>query len=346
MPNSVIYDKRTLLGAVRLMEAPRTFLRDTFFTNVKTSATESVEIDIVKGDRAVAPFVHPVLGGKIIANKGYQTKTYKPPLVAPEKIITAKDLQNRLPGENPYATVSPEERNAQKTAEFLEQLEDQITRREEVMCSQAIFEGKIYIKGEGLDEVIDFGFTNNATITTKWGAAGANPISDLEAIYQMVQTNGMVNPGICIMANNVAAAFISNDKVQKYLDIKNYNLAKIEPKVLPNGVRYLGRIDLLDLDIYTYSGIYTDDWSGSTAVTKKFVPDNKLIMLPIDANFTLSYGAVEIADDKTEEIYLVEGKRVPDIYTERKPVRKILNLSSRPLPILDKVDSFAVADAL
>ncbi|MBP1926853.1 hypothetical protein J2Z76_002723 [Sedimentibacter acidaminivorans] len=345
MPN-ILYNKRTLLGAVRQMESPRTFLRDTFFTNIRTFQTETVEIDIVKGDRQVAPFVHPIIGGKVMVNKGYQTNSYKPPLVAPEKIITAKDLNDRLAGENPYETTSAEDRNAKKTAEYLELLEDSITRREELMCSQAIFEGKVVVKGEGLDEEINFGFTNNATIATKWSIDGSNPIADLEAMYSLVQTNGMTNPGICIMANNVANAFINHKLVKEVLDIKNYQLAKIEPKTLPNGTRYIGRLSLLDLDIYTYSGMYTDDWTGASPVTKKFVPDNKVALLPIDANFSLAYGAVEIADDKTEQIYLAEGRRIPDIYVERKPVRKILNLSSRPLPILDKVDSFAVADAL
>ena len=36
-----------------------TFFRDTFFTNVKKSTTERVDIDLVKGDRRMAAFVHP-----------------------------------------------------------------------------------------------------------------------------------------------------------------------------------------------------------------------------------------------------------------------------------------------
>ncbi len=44
------------------------------FTNVKTFATERVDIDLVKGDRRMAAFVHPRVGGKVLKANGYQTE--------------------------------------------------------------------------------------------------------------------------------------------------------------------------------------------------------------------------------------------------------------------------------
>jgi len=35
-----------------------------------------------------------------------------------------------------------------------------IVRREEWMCAQAIYTGTIHVIGEGLNEIIDFNFTN------------------------------------------------------------------------------------------------------------------------------------------------------------------------------------------
>ena len=37
-------------------------------------------IDIVKGNRKMAAFVHPMVGGEIVQNEGYETKSYAPPL--------------------------------------------------------------------------------------------------------------------------------------------------------------------------------------------------------------------------------------------------------------------------
>ena len=46
----------------------------------------------------LAPFVHPKVGGKTIPNAGYQTKSYTPVLIAPNKITTVDDLLERSAG--------------------------------------------------------------------------------------------------------------------------------------------------------------------------------------------------------------------------------------------------------
>lgn len=67
MANEVnIYTPRYLAEVVRQAPPVHTFFRDTFFTNVKKSTTERVDIDLVKGDRRMAAFVHPRVGGKVL----------------------------------------------------------------------------------------------------------------------------------------------------------------------------------------------------------------------------------------------------------------------------------------
>jgi hypothetical protein len=80
MPNQIdIYQPRYLAEVVRSAPPVHTFLRDTFFTNVKTFATEEVDIDIVKGDREMAAFVHPKLGAETMAEKITQARTITQP---------------------------------------------------------------------------------------------------------------------------------------------------------------------------------------------------------------------------------------------------------------------------
>ena len=56
MANEVnIYSPRYLAEVVRQTPAVHTYFRDTFFTNVKTFATERVDIDLVKGDLCPSP---------------------------------------------------------------------------------------------------------------------------------------------------------------------------------------------------------------------------------------------------------------------------------------------------
>lgn len=345
-----IFDPRTMGKVVARMPAVHTFFKTTFFRNVQTFDTERVDVDFKKGNRKLAPFVHRRIGGKTVPNTGYEAKTYTPPMVAPDKVTTVGDLLKRMPGENPYSGKSPAERAVEKMAADFKELDEMITRREEWMCAQAIFTGTIPIIGEGINEVIDFKFTNKETITTaakKWSADGADPIADLKRWRKTVQKNGFVNCDVCVMADDVVAAFLKNATVQKMLDTKGYDLAVIKPRQLPNGATYVGTLHAEGLDIYTYNEWFLDDWTNPTAPEQKpLVPDGTLALLSTVAEYSMYYGAVTLADEQTKEIFTVEGARVPDSWIARKPIRRFLQLTSNPLPVPHEVDSWFIAKVL
>lgn len=74
MPNTIdIYQPRYLAEVVRSAPPVHTFLRDTFFTNVKTFTTEEVDIDIVKGDREMRR-----LSTRRLARRRWQKRATKP----------------------------------------------------------------------------------------------------------------------------------------------------------------------------------------------------------------------------------------------------------------------------
>lgn len=345
-----IYTPRTMGKLIERMPPVHTFFRDTFFKNVRTFNTKSVDVDFKKGNRALAPFVHPKVGGKTIPNSGYSTKNYTPVLIAPNKITSVDDLLERSAGENPYSGKTPAERAVQKLAEDWRELNEMIVRREEWMAATAIFTGQIPIIGEGLNEVIDFNFTNTETIVTaglKWNGADADPLADLERWRKKVQKEGFVNCNICVMASDVSASFISNAKVQKLLDTKAYDLAAIKPRELPNGVTYIGTINKLGLDIYEYNEWYLDDWSNPDAPEQKpLVPDSTIALLSTAADYSVYYGAVTILAENGVNFITVEGDKVPQTWVERRPDRRFLQLNSKPLTVPHEVNSWFVAKVL
>ena len=149
------------------------------------------------------------------------------------------------------------------------------------------------------------------------------------------------------MADDVATAFIAHPKVQKMLDVRNYQLAVIQPRQLPDGVTYLGSIQELGLDIYTYNEWYLDDWTTpETPVNNPMVPDGTLALLSSNANYSMLYGAVTKLDDASKKFVTVEGKYVPNTWIEHKPDRRFLQLSSAPLAVPHAVDSWFVAKVL
>lgn len=351
MSNEVsIYEPRTMGRVIQKLPTVRTFFRSTFFRHEETFATKSVDVDFVKGSRKVAPFVSRVIGGKIVPNTGYETKTYTPPLVAPEKVTNIDDLLERRPGESMLSGKSPAQRAVEKMAEDFIELREMIIRREELMCAQTIFNGQISVIGDGVSEVIDFGFTNKETITTaakKWTAEKSDPIADLKNWHETVQNKGFINCNMCVMGKNVANAFVNHPGVKEVMDIKNYNLAVIQPRQLPNGVTYVGTIHELGLDIYRYNEWYLDDWTDpKKPEDKPLVPENKLALLSSSANYSMYYGAITLIEEPNGNFRTVEGKLVPDTWTKRKPARRFLNLSSAPLCVPHDVDSWFVAQPI
>lgn len=346
MPN--IYEPRTMGRLIERIPKTRTFLRDTFFRNVETFPTKKIDVDFKKGNRQMAPFVHPKRGGKTISNEGFQTTSYTPPLMAPNTLTTVDDLLNRQAGENPYSGRTAAERAVEKLGRDFIKLEEMIVRREEWMAAQAIFAGEIPIIGEGLNEVIDFGFTNKKKLTTnKWGTATADPIQDLKDWRGEVQKKGFVNCDICIMASDVASAFLKSEKVMKMLDVKAYELAAIKPRELPNGATYLGTIHEIALDIYQYNEFYLDDWTDPGQPEQKpLVPEKNLALLSTGAEYSRYYGAITIIDKDTEQFVTIEGEMVPETWTKRSPARRFLQLNSRFLPVPHEVDSWLVAEVL
>lgn len=348
MANEVsIYSPRTMGKVIQKVPPVRTFFRSTFFANEETFVTKDVDVDFKKGSRKIAPFVSRVVGGKIVPNTGYETKTYTPPLVAPEKLTTIDDLLKRQPGESLVSGRTPAERAVLKMRNDFVELDEQISRREELMCAQTIFTGTIPVIGEGVNEVIQFGFSNKETITTadkKWSSPKSDPIADLRRWHEQVQKTGFLNCNVCVMGKEVLEAFLNHEKVQKVLDTKRMELAVIAPRQLPNGVTYVGTIMELGLDIYKYNEWYLDDWTNPEKPEEKpLVPENSLALLSTNANYSMYYGAITLIKEPDGNFVTVEGKRVPDTWTKRKPARRFLNLSSAPLCVPHDVDSWFVA---
>ena len=344
-----IYDPRTMGKLVERMPKVHTFIKSTFFRNTETFDTQKIDVDFKKGNRQLAPFVHKKIGGATIDNEGFQTNTYEPPLVAPNKITTVDDILKRTPGESLYNGKSPNQRAVEKMQRDFTELDEMITRREEWMCCRSLFTGKIPIldkDGKAIQEEIDFQFTNKETLKTadSWKTKKGGKIAQLKAWRKQVQKTGFVNCNICLMGSDALEAFLQDEEVQKVLDVRRFEVAVIAPKELPNGATYIGTIHEIGLDIYKYNEWYLDDWTNpAKPEDKPLVPENQLALLSSNTDWSMYYGAITLIDEPNGNFRTVEGKLVPDTWTKRKPARRFLNVSSAPLCVPHDVDSWFVA---
>lgn len=346
MPNQIdIYQPRYLAEVVRSAPPVHTFLRDTFFTNVKTFATEEVDIDIVKGDREMAAFVHPKLGAETLDEEGYETKSYKPPMVNPDIVTTAESHMRRAPGETLYSERTPAQRAAEQLVREYKRLDDSISRREEWMCAQALTTGAIHVVGKGVNDEIDFGFTNRVELTgaEQWGQSGADILGMLEDWVDMVYTNGFANVDR-IICGRQALKLLKNDKgILEKMDNRRYQAGEFNARDLPNGVRYHGYLTDSGLEIYSYKEVYVDRTTDPAKPTvRRLIPDNAILMISPDVDFMRAYGLCSYYDE-SKQLVTAETPRLLHAYIDHKPERKVLEACARPLMIPDKVDSWLVA---
>lgn len=346
-----LFSTRTMLEALRVAKPAFSFLRDRFFATEARFDTALIEIDVVKGKRRLAPFVHPKIGGKVVERDGYKTSTFKAPEVSPEMVTTAEDFLIRAPGQTIYGS-DPNARAAEQLGRDLAELDNMITRREEAMCAEALFHGRVTVKGEGYDEILHYWPEDPADQPYEelvgdaaWNGADAAPTANLRAARRTIIQDSGVTPQDVIMGTDALEAFLAKLKDMKMeLDYRRVDLGQIDPQQLPNGVTYWGRLKDSALDIWTY-----DEWFLSDDGEQPMVPPKHVLIGSPGVRTTMAYGLVTLmrgeGENRQPEFYA--ERRVPDSWLQRKnPAGRVVQIKSRPLPIVHQIDGFRVIKVL
>lgn len=341
-----MFETRTMMDALREMKPPRTFLLDSFFPRVRTFATKAVDVDIKKGKRKLAPFVSPVLEGKVMTRDGFTTSTFEPAYVKPKRPTTAQHLLQRQPGEAVYTgTLSPQQRAARILGEDLATLTESITRREEWMAAQALLTGKVLVVGDGVDREVDFGMSATHLVTLAgtdlWtDQANSDPIKDLRTWRRTNSQDSGVTDDRCVFGSDVIDAFIDHPKVKDKLNLRRAELGQINVQQLPDGVTYWGYLSDPGLDIFTYDEWYIDDAGNE----QPMVPVNKVIMGSTRAETRRAYGAIQDVDADLAGLY--ETQYFPKSWVTKDPSVRWLMVQSAPLPIPVQIDAFMAATVI
>lgn len=347
-----IFDTRTMLEAVEQMKRPFNFLRDTFFPASAPVETETVDVDIVKGKRRMAPLCSPLSEGKVVEHLGFSTSTIKPGYVKPFMVTTAGDLLKRMAGQTLYSGGQTIEDRAQiRLGQDLATLMDMIDRREEWMAAKALDLGKITmkIKGETADKTVEVDFLMAAThkITLAgaalWSAVGSDPIGDLQSWASLIRQDSGVNPTDVVMGSDACKAFVNNAAVKAAMDLRRVDNGEINPRQLPNGVSYVGRINAsgLTVDVWTYEEWFLDEDTGTET---PMVPLKKVWMgSPKTANRTL-YAVIQ--DMEAIEEGSAAVSRFPKSWVPKNPSARHLMVQSAPLVAMLQPDAFTSAQVL
>lgn len=339
-----LYSTHTLNGVVDSLKRTPAFFLNTFFTNVQNSDAEEISFDVeIDGKkRRLAPYVHPLIGGKLVESRGFQTKTFKPPYVKDKRAHDANRPFKRTAGEQigGNANVTPAQRQQLNLTRDLRDQTDMVTRRMEQQSVEAIRTGKVTVTGEGFDTVVvDFGRDANLTITktggTKWGDPGIDPLKDIEDWSLLVlQKSGSTVKNI-VMDVNAWRAFRSNTNLEKRLDLARVKSGIIDLGVVPDHVQYKGSDGTFDYWVYT-------DWyiDETTQVETPFLPSGTVCGVA-DIQGVRHFGAIKDEDAGYQaREYFSKSWVVPD------PSVRFLLMQSAPLMVPYRPNSSFCATVL
>lgn len=337
-----IYSTHSLLMAVEQLAPLHTFLRDRYFpTNDATDifATDDVLVEYKDGSKKLAPFVSPRKGGVTITREGFYMERYTPPFIAPRRVLTIDDLKKRGFGEALFSKLTPQQRESALLLKDSDEMGEMISRREEAMAAETMLNNGCIMKHYADDltkyEEKEIRFysegTNPAVYTpaVDWDQAGADIVGDIAAMIRLLTSRGLAASEL-IVAPDVADTVINDPKIQKLLDIKNYNVGAIDPKTLPAGAAVIGRINVLGrmIDIISYEETYEADNGTAT----QYIPAGKVILTTPAAGRTL-YGAVTQVEQFDGQFHTYAARRVPKYLASAEGNTRTLTLTSCPLLI-------------
>lgn len=336
------YTTREMMEAVRTALPYNNFLSRTFFPTSKTHIAEIIEVDVKKGRRRMAPFVSPRKGGKIMTRDGYHTNMIRCPKLAPETILTVDDISKRSFGENVYSSDTPQQRRDKLLAQDLNDLQESIERRKEWMTREVVLNGGFDVvdKNDGVDIHVDYGFTNKEVLLgdDSWSSDKSNPDEILmEKRLEILKSSG-VCPDMIIGDAKTIQRYLKHPQVQKNANILNIKDARIEPRVVDDNVTFYGRISSLDLDIYSYDEWFINDETGKE---EPMIPYGTIIIASSKGIGEWHYGAVTQVEPGSG-FTTYEAEIVPKYTMDDKNDTETLRETSRPVPVPDDVDSWAV----
>lgn len=348
MSNIDMNTPRSMSPALQKNMPVTTFFRDTFFSLVNTWPNDKIDMDFRKGSYMIAPFVANRVGGINIARKGFETKSYSPPRIAPERVLSPEVLEPRAMGETIHTTMTPEERQDHFIQQDAQELDDSITRREEVMCAELISTGEISVRGyidDNLSNYVDDDINyqmpaeNLISLTSgdAWNQSSSNKYENLEEAVEVVLKSGY-NPAYGILGQESWALLRTDEKFMKMLDNRMLDIGMLKPELRTqngNGLKYIGNLPELGLELWVYYAWYLD-YDG---VIKPIFPTDRVSILPSSLG-TMEYAAVtQLEEDKRYHTY--EGTRVPKIIANVNNDVMKYRLASRPIPKPFDVSSWA-----
>lgn len=341
--NINILDTYYMAGLWKGLSPVTTFFRDRYFPTGAGDIykADKVLVEYQDGDNGMAPFMVERADPINVSRKGYEIHDYSPVCIKQARNLTADDLKARGFGEAILSNSTEAERAARLVSQDLALLERRFTRTEELLCANTMLNN-----GFTVNEMIDANTVGNVATVQYYDATKGNDgiytvaaqwtkntdwdviCGDVRAMCRALSRRGLPHTDL-ILGQAVADVLLNNTSFKELLE-KNSGIVIASPIVQElsqyEGVSLLG---IVNFGGYRLNVIVVDEQYQSGASWVNYFPA-KGVMVTAPACGHLMYAHI-VHMDEAGNIETIAGKRVPDLFVNRRQKIRELILESRPL---------------
>lgn len=354
---------RVLVNSINSTEQiePLGFLRDMFFREVEISVTAHVDFDVKVAPRTLATFTDPNMEATLVEKIGFAAKSYRPPYIKEMWTLDPSIFFEKRFGTHVYipASAQGQSRLQYELAKIISEGLQRFTNKCEWMCAEVLTTGVLNVVGNGVNTTIDFEMppdhllgTADLTGGVGWSNALSSPLSDFVLVDNLIQQGYSGRKiDVAVMGLDAANAFMNHTEIKgndNAFDNRRVDLGMIEPRKMADGVVYLGHLRDPDIDLYKYTGYYTD----SNGVSQTVMPKNKVVVGSTKAMNAMAYGAIYDLDKDEKQDYtanggmLYAGKYFAKSWVKEDPSLRFIMLQTAPLSVLKEPHAFATMTVL
>lgn len=317
--------------------------------------TEDVEIDILREDEDVAVTVSDITAGARMNEATRLTnKRFTPPVFKEAGPVSAYQLIKRSAGADPYTDPDYQANAMAASMDVMRRCEEKVRRAVEWMAAQALQTGTVTLIDNAGNTTFSMDFhaktTHYANAGTVWStSATAQPLDDIEALCNVITTNGREIPTDIIMGRTAHLEFMQTAQVQGIADNRRFNLVYIDPPSTRGaGGIYHGTLSTgqYRLNIWTYDGRFKHPQTG---VITHYVDPGKCIILNPNSRRDLTWGNIPTIGGRDPRALPFLPSRVsssangidlhPYAWVERDGTGLTVQVSARPLVIPTAIDT-------
>jgi len=341
--NINILDTYYMAGLWRGLSPVSTFFRDRYFPTEAGDiyAADKVLVEYQDGDYGMAPFMVERADPIPVSRQGYEIHDYAPVCIKQSRNLTADDLKKRGFGEAILSHSTEEERAAKLVSEDLALLERRFTRTEELLCVNTMLNN-----GFTVNEMLDANTVGNTatvqyydalkgndgiyTLSPQWSTSTAWSaiVADVRAMCRALSRRGLPHTDL-IVGQTVADILLANTEFKALLN-RDSGIIIASPISVEltqyDGVSLLG---IVNFGGYRLNVICVDEQYNLAGTWTNYFPA-KGVMVTAPACGHLMYAHI-VHMDEDGNIETITGKRVPDLYVNRRQKIRELILESRPL---------------